>query len=171
MTVTGFRHVTAACLLVLLAGCGSPTVSGTPTTPTTGVPAVDACTLLNEQELASVGQKKDPYEKVDKRGEIGCAWVGAQFSIDLTVDAHHRLDEYLNKPQGTYVKSQQNQINGRRVLLTQAFPNNSECAVFLELGNGLFNIRLTTSGEFVGKADPCSDADRVAKVVEPKLPK
>ncbi|MCK2240514.1 MULTISPECIES: DUF3558 domain-containing protein [unclassified Crossiella] len=172
MTTTSIRWAAASGLLILLAGCGTTSVGGTPTTPSASpVPKVDACTVLNEQELSSIGQPAQPHEKLDKRGEVGCSWQGPDYGVALTVDAARKLEEYLNKPQGTYVKSQLNSINGRRGFLSQAFKGNDECAEFMELGGGLFNIRLTYAAAYAGKGDPCVDVERVAKLVEPKLPK
>jgi hypothetical protein len=169
-SVRAWHEVVGLALVLGLAACsgtgGNPSPSGGSGSSTKAVPAVDACTLLSAQELANVSlPTQGAPDKTDS--EVGCKYTGQRYLVTLAVDPARTVDGYLAGTQNFMHKL--DAVNGRRGALIQLADTHDECSQYLELGSGVFAIGLTY--KFGQKGDPCADAQNIAKVVEPKLPK
>jgi hypothetical protein len=84
------------------------------------------------------------------------------------VDPTRTVDGYLAGA-SNYLTDRQNVVNGRRGALVQSLSTDNSCTQFMGLGGGVFVVSMNYRSGQTG--DPCGDTERIAKVVEPKLPK
>jgi hypothetical protein len=169
----GMWRGTVGLVVVLgLANCGSqggatPSPSGGASSSTKAVPAVDACKVLSAQDFASVGLPAQGQARTND-GEVGCSYDGQRYIVKLMVDPTRTVDGYLAGA-SNYLTDRQNAVNGRRGALVQSVDAKNGCTQFMELGGGVFVVRMTYG--YGQTSDPCGDTERIARVVEPKLPK
>jgi hypothetical protein len=158
-------------VVLALAGCGSqggsPPPSGGASSSTKAVPAVDACTVLSAQDLASVGLPAQGQPHTN-HSEVGCRYDGQRYTAGLAVDPTRTVDGYLAGA-SNYLTDRQNSVNGRRGALIQSLDVKTGCAQYMELSGGVFVVDMQYHYGQTG--DPCGHTERIAKVVEPKLPK
>lgn len=169
-SVAAWHGVVGAAVVLGLAACQSP-AGGGPSTSTAAssgkpVPAVDGCTVLSAQELANLGLQPQGTPG-STGGEVGCSYKGQRYLVDLERDPTRTVAGYLAGA-SNYLSDRENSVNGRRSALVQSADIQS-CTQFLELGGGVFVVRMTYRSGQTG--DPCGEATSIAKVVEPKLPK
>jgi hypothetical protein len=154
-------------------GGGTTTTSGggtSPGSPTSGagVPAVDACKLLSDQDLTKAGAK-GPGVPSTVSDQVGCDYQGEAILMTLAVDQKKNLDGY-KAGASNYSKFTENKVNGRRGAVLEKLQSSPGCTQLLELGKGLFVVDLQYSYGHSG--DACAEAERIAtQVVEPKLPR
>ncbi|RSM66133.1 DUF3558 family protein [Amycolatopsis sp. WAC 01376] len=150
----------------------SPAQGGESTAPTATTggadPAsIDPCSLLGVADLASYGTFKAPVPK-DAGGARGCDFTKeaetAADAVTLGVDIRDKqgVDSVVDGGNGKTTGN----VNGRKAVLVPKPP--SGCLMALEIGAS------ARADVVVVASDPeksCGMAEKIADIVEPKLPK
>ncbi|MFK0246738.1 DUF3558 family protein [Amycolatopsis azurea] len=149
----------------------SPAPGGSSTAPTTSGGAdpasIDPCALLGVADLASYGTFKAPVPQ-DDAGARGCEFTKeaatAADAVTLGVDIRDKqgVDSVADSGNGKTT----GKVNGRKAVLVPKPP--SGCLMALELGAS------ARADIVVVASDPekaCGMAEKIADIVEPKLPK
>lgn len=155
-----------------LAGCGQQ-VAGAPSTSAadpsrSALASFDLCTVLSDDELRALGIQVETREPLDLLGQVGCQYSGEPFGLSLERDAEETVSEYAERPEN-YVSFRRNEVNGRTGAQIQVRPNREDCAQVMNAGAGsvLVGVSANTSNFTI---DPCAEALRIAKMIEPELP-
>jgi hypothetical protein len=168
----GLRISGIGLALALVAGCGATGVGGqadptsTPQASSGGsgvMPSLDPCKLLTAQELQAAGVSSDP-SPLNGGGEVGCQYA-KDYSIGLSKSSES-IDSYKSRA-ATFVKFSQHDINGRPGVQVQISKTNTECSQVLGVGSG----DVVVSVGAYSNGDPCAEVEKLAQLVEPRLPK
>lgn len=161
----------SAVLCCTLAGCDlipGSTSAQTSSTPKPS-PEFDVCQLLSEEQLVSLEVETKATPK-DWAGKVGCEREGKVFSIGLFRDVRQSFDESEKGHQSPGFQWTRVDVNGRRGAHYVASAGKTECAFIFDIG-ATANLYIQIFNKSTDPGTPCVTAERVAKMVEPNLPK
>ncbi|MGQ0776906.1 MAG: DUF3558 family protein [Pseudonocardiales bacterium] len=156
----------------LLAGGCSWQVLGSSAPPAVAdASGVDMCTILSDVELSELGIKLDTRQQVDELGVIGCQWVGRPFTLVLERD-EDTIAEYVSR-QGdpAFVFFDENTVNGRAGVHLGVEGDGTDCAQLIDGGSVSLTVAVAPSSTLAPPIDACAEAMRIARLIEPRLPK
>ncbi|MFD4182880.1 DUF3558 domain-containing protein [Rhodococcus sp. NPDC058514] len=166
----------AVCALVTAVGCGSESVSGSPSTasPESGQPSFDPCTIPDEalREVGVDPATEDPdFLGVEATGWEVCGWAADWYFV--TVFATTRsIDEVKSNPRNTGFAPA---VVGSRNAFTYhevgGDPDRGLCDVAFGVGNESVLVRVAKKGSAELRDDPCAVAIRTAVGLDDDLPK
>jgi hypothetical protein len=174
-----------------LAGCSSPqpgtalpstgvptSASGGKTTSTpagpsspaaAGTSSIDPCSLLSASDLTQYGTFSGP-DKKNLGGARVCAFqrtLASASDKELGVSINVRDTQGISTVNDVGGGKETGTVNGRKAIKASA-PSQSACLLALAVGD---NARVDVSITADSAQEACTVADKVADVVEPKLPK
>jgi hypothetical protein len=157
---------------LLEAGCGSQ-MSGAPALPAVAdASQVDMCTILTDAELTGLGIKLDTRKPFDEVGTVGCQWVGKPITLSLQRDKDTIAAYQARRDDPAFTSFSDNTVNDRAGVQLGVRRDRTQCAQFIDGGP----VSLTVSVAPAFSLDPrpidsCAEALRIAKMIEPRLPK
>ncbi len=172
-------------LVALLAGCGQQVV-GAPSASEQAEPsAVDSalasfnpCTVLSDAEIAELGFLPETRRPIDMLGQVGCAYSGPALEPDgelgrliglrLEKDLEETVSDYAARADGVFDAFRENRVNGRAGAALVLVADGRECTQLLNAGSG--TVAVGWEVREPGPTDPCAEALRVAKLIEPEVP-
>jgi Protein of unknown function (DUF3558) len=156
----------------LLAGCGSE-ASGTPPSPAVAdASKVDMCTILTDAELTRLGIELDTRKQKDELGLTGCQWLGKSFTLSLKRD-NETVASYKTRRDGpAFTTFSENTVNGRAGVRFSVDPDRTDCTQLIDGGSVSLWIAVAPAFSLDGpKINSCTEALRIAQMIEPRLPK
>lgn len=161
----------SAALCYMLTGCGpSPNTTSAQTSSTSKPsPEFDVCQLLSTEQLTSLEVQTVSTHK-DRAGMVGCQREGKAFSIGLLRSTRQTFDDFEKSKQAPGFQWTRMDVNGRRGAHFVVSSGKTECSFVFDIGStaGMY-IQIFNNSTDPGT--PCVTAERVAKMVEPNLPK
>ncbi|MDQ3988245.1 MAG: DUF3558 domain-containing protein, partial [Actinomycetota bacterium] len=160
----------------LVAGCGQQ-VTGTPSEPSGADPSgsalasFDACTLLSDVEISTLGFRPETREPTDLLGLVDCKYLGPTYGplggLRVEKEVEETVADYEARSESFDV-FRENEVNGRRGAAIELVDDGIECAQIVNAGSGTVQV----GWEFreAGPVDPCAEAMRVMTMIEPELP-
>lgn len=160
-----------ALALVLAAGCGSG-IAGSPTEPNAPPPQelVDPCSVLTEQELASLGMRLDTKRTISELDARGCGWLGDPFGISLTTDPDTVADYQARRDSPVWVSFRDVDVNGRPAVELITRTTGEQCGLQVTVGSGSLGLNVGDTSGLRVPVDECAEALRIMEMIEPKLP-
>ncbi|MGH4002325.1 MAG: DUF3558 family protein [Pseudonocardiaceae bacterium] len=157
---------------LLAAGCGSQ-VSEAPTSPVVAdASRVDMCTILTDAELTGLGIKLDTRKHVDELGVVGCQWVGQPITLRLERDNDAIAAYQTRKDDPAFTSFSENSVNGRTGVQLSVERDRTDCAQLMDGGPVSLTVAVAPSfSRNPRPIDSCAEALRIAKMIEPRLPK
>ncbi|HYZ35526.1 MAG TPA: DUF3558 family protein [Pseudonocardiaceae bacterium] len=129
---------------------------------------VDMCTILSDAELRQLGITPSTRVPVDRAGSVGCEWTGKPFILSLERESQ-TLASYRARPRGpAFISVTDNSVNGRAGLRFRVDRDGTDCEQLLDGGSVSLVVSVTSVGS---GQDPCAEALRIARMIEPRLPK
>jgi hypothetical protein len=164
--------VAMGALGALAVGCGSQV-------PATSVPPavadasrVDMCTILTDAELTELGIKLDTRTPFDEVGVIGCQWGGNAIALSLQQDEDTVAAYKARRDDRAFTSFAENTVNGRAGIQLGVRRDRTQCAQFMDGGSVSLVVSVAPSFSLdAPKLDSCAEALRIAKMIEPRLPK
>ncbi len=156
----------------LLAGCGSE-VPGTPASPAVAdASKVDMCTILTDAELTGLGIELDTRKQTDELGLTGCRWLGTPFTLSLKRDKETVASYKARQPDPAFTTFSENTVNGRAGVRFSVDPDRTDCTQLIDGGSVSLWIAVAPAFSLDGpKINSCTEALRIAQMIEPRLPK
>ncbi|MBB5152878.1 DUF3558 domain-containing protein [Saccharopolyspora phatthalungensis] len=172
---------TAGLVLIGLAGCsgGAAGSNGRTTTeqpPTSSAAAAglkdfDTCAFFTQGDLSAAGVK-GPGQKAEQLSfEPGCSYRGEKILLTLYKNAEETVDKY--ESDGHWDKYEKFSINGRnaaRAVEGGGGAVDAGCSIVLDAGDGVVLVDVTEAKPG-SVSDKCGEAEKIARHVEPRLPK
>jgi hypothetical protein len=168
------RSLIAATACVVLAGLSACSGGDQPPSgqakPSGGIAGFDPCQFFTPEELtaAGVSAQGKPYSKVSF--EPGCVWEGEKMDVVLQKNAEETVDSYAQH--GSFDRYDKMDINGRRTAraITAGAEGTGGCSTMLDSGGGvvILNVVAATRNSV---PDTCAESEKIAKLIEPRLPK
>ncbi|GAA0538332.1 hypothetical protein GCM10011581_05310 [Saccharopolyspora subtropica] len=166
-------------MLVGLAACTGGSSSGTGGTSTgmdsptsqagrSGLADFDVCNFFTPEDLAALGVHGPGEPDNTLESEPGCNYRGDVKDVTLYKAPDTTFDAYSRRNFG---ELRQYEIGGRKAAngVTAGSEGQGICSTFLEAGGG--TVVITVTGLMRDSvADPCGEAERAARQVEPRLP-
>lgn len=163
------RCVAAVALGLLASGCGA----GSNASPAVADSSrVDMCTILSAAALSRLGITPDTRTPVDREGSVGCEWVGKQFILSLERDSQ-TLASYKARPRGpAFISFAENTVNGRAGARFRVDRDGTDCEQLMDGGSVSLVVSVTPAISRNGRppVNSCTEALRIAQVIEPRLP-
>ncbi|MEU6130501.1 DUF3558 domain-containing protein [Saccharopolyspora sp. NPDC047091] len=166
----------AACAgLLSLSGCAlggtrEGQESPAPQPKATGLKDFDTCTVLSQEELAAAGVG-GPGERVEHLSfEPGCSFEGDVRLLALYKNQDQTVTSYATG--GSWDSYDQIDINGRDAAraVSSGSTDQGICNVLVNAGGGV--VIVSVSGILRDDVpDPCGEAEKIARQVEPRLPR
>ena len=162
---------TAACAgLLSLSGCAlGGEESPAPQPKPTGLRDFDPCTFLTADDLKTAGVA-EPGEQVENFSfEPGCRFEGEKTLLTLYKNQDETVISYATG--GNWDRYEQLDINGRNAAraISGGSSESGICNVLIDAGGGIAMI--TVSGALPDDVpDPCGEAEKLARRIEPRLP-
>lgn len=170
---------TAGLVLIGLAGCSGGAADGGGA-PTEGKPAPEAggalqsfdpCSFLSPEDLSAAGVK-GPGEKQDNFDhEPGCSFEGQNILLTVYKNQEETVTKY--EKDGNWDKYEKFDLNGRnaaRAVEAGGGSVDAGCSVVVDAGGGVVLVDVTEA--MPGSvSDKCGEAEKIARQIEPKLPK
>lgn len=156
----------------LAVGCGSQ-VQGTPVpSAVADASQVDMCTILTDAELTELGIKLDTRKPFDEVGLVGCQWGGKPITLSLQQD-EDTVTAYKNRRDDpAFTSFAENTVNGRAGVQLGVRRDGAQCAQFMDGGSVSLVVSVAPSFSLdPPNLDSCAEALRIAKMIEPRLPK
>jgi hypothetical protein len=133
---------------------------------------VDMCTILTDDELASLGIKLASREPNNRLGEVGCGWIGKPFTLDLERGKDTVAQYRARRDDPAFTSFADNTVNGRAGVRFSIRGDRSDCAQLIDGGPVGLVVSVAQAGSYKGlPIDPCAEAMRIAQMIEPRLPK
>ena len=155
---------------VFAVGCGSQ-VSGASAPPAVSdASQVDMCTVLSDGELSELGVKLDTRKPFNEVGVAGCRWVGKPFTLSLERDEDTLASYQARRRDPAFVGFMDNRVNGRAGAQLVVDRDGSQCTQLMDGGPVSLVVGVVASSS-LGRIDSCAEALRIAKMIEPRLPK
>jgi hypothetical protein len=155
---------------LLAAGCGSQMSGATAPPAVSDASQVDMCTVLSDRELSELGAKLDTRKAFNEVGVIGCRWVGKPFTLSLERDKDTLASYQARRRDPAFVSFVDNRVNGRVGVQLVVDRDGSQCAQLMDGGPVSLVVGVAASSS-LGPIDSCAEALRIAKMIEPRLPK
>jgi hypothetical protein len=161
----GVRRVLAAAVALAAAGCGS-------LAPSADASQVDMCTILTDRELSRLDVTPDSRQPVEQPGSVGCMWLGRAFTLDLERDKD-TVSSYKIRQRGpAFITFAENTVNGRAGVQFAVDRGRTACEQLIDGGSVSLVVTVApASSPGTPKIDSCAEALRIAKLIEPRLPK
>lgn len=157
-------------LQVLAVGCGSQVPGASAPLAVSDASHIDMCTVLSGRELSDLGAKLDTREPFNEVGVVGCRWVGKPFTLSLERDKDTLASYQARRRDPVFVSFVDNRVNGRGGAQLVLDPDGSQCAQLMDGGPVSLVVGVAASSS-LGVIDSCAEALRIAKMIEPRLPK
>ncbi len=179
MTARSGMTTAVLILAALLAGCGQQ-VAGAPSASDPAGPSgadsalasFDPCTVLSDAEIAELGFRPETRRPIDMLGQVGCAYLAERGSpllgLRLEKDLEETVADYAARADGVFDVFRENRVNGRTGAALVLVADGRECTQLLNAGSG--TVAVGWEIDDPGPVDPCDEALRVAKLIEPELP-
>lgn len=155
----------------LLGGCGL-TASGTPAHPAVAdASGVDMCSILTDAELGALGIELDTRKESAVSGLIGCHWLGDPFTLGLERDEETVAEYVARRDDPAFTSFRENTVNGRAGVQLSVESDRTDCVQMMD--GGLVSLVVAVSPAFSLEprpVDSCTEALRIAEMVEPRLP-
>jgi len=162
-------------LAALVSGCGqqvagAPSGSGGADPSGSALASFDACSLLSDAEVAALGFKPETRKPTDLLGLVGCKYLGDIYGplrgLRVEKDVETVADYQARSENFDVFRN--NEVNGRPGAAIELVDDDIECAQIVNAGLGTVQV----GWEFreAGPTDPCAEALRVMKMIEPELP-
>ncbi|MGH3872777.1 MAG: DUF3558 family protein [Pseudonocardiaceae bacterium] len=167
------RHVAlAAAAAGMLAGCSSE-VPKTPISPAVAdAGKVDMCAILTDAELTKLGIELKTRKQTDMLGLIGCHWQGEHLTLDLQRDRDTVASYKARQPDPAFTTFAENTVNGRAGVRFSVDPDRTDCTQLIDGGSVSLWIAVAPAFSLDGpKINSCTEALRIAQLIEPRLPK
>lgn len=159
------RSSAAIGLALFAAGCGG----GSPAM--TGSRQVDMCTILSGTELSQLGVVATSRIPVDRAGSVGCEWTGKPFILSLERDSQP-LASYRARPRPAFISYMENTVSGRPGARFRVDRDGTECEQLMDGGPVSLVVSVApTAADNSQPIDSCTEALRIAELIEPRLPK
>ncbi|MGI8308412.1 DUF3558 domain-containing protein [Saccharopolyspora hattusasensis] len=172
---------TAGLVLIGLAGCSGGTAGGngkttTEQTPTSssagsGLKNFDTCAFFTQEDL-SVAGVEGPGEKAEQLSfEPGCSYTGEKILLTLYKNEEETVSKY--ESDGHWDKYEKFSINGRnaaRAVEGGGGAVDAGCSIVLDAGGGVVLVDVTEAKPD-SVSDKCGEAEKIARQIEPRLPK
>ncbi|MGB8963653.1 MAG: DUF3558 family protein [Pseudonocardiaceae bacterium] len=134
---------------------------------------VDMCTIVTNPELSQLGIRLDSREPVDQFGSVGCEWVGNPFRLSLERDKE-TVASYRSRERGpAFIVYAENLVNGRAgATFAVDRDGGTDCEQLID--GGLVSLVVHVAAESGSNGpgiDSCAEALRIARLIEPRLPK
>lgn len=151
---------------LLAAGCGAASPAVTDSS------RIDMCTILSDAELSQLGITPSTRMPVDREGSVGCEWSGHPFLVSLERD-RQTLASYRSRPRGpAFISYAENMVNGRAGLRFKVDRDGTDCEQLMDGGSVSLVVSVTPVVTGTGpRVDSCTEALRIARMIEPRLPK
>lgn len=164
--------VAAAAMGLLAVGCGSQ-VSEAPASPVVADGSrVDMCTVLTDAELTGLGIKLNTRKQVDELGVVGCQWVGEPIRLRLERDEDTIAAYQARRDDPAFTSFSDNRVNGRAGIQLSVERDRTDCAQLMDGGPVSLTVAVAPSfSRNPQTIDSCAEALRIAKMIEPRLPK
>ncbi|TDD53695.1 DUF3558 domain-containing protein [Saccharopolyspora elongata] len=167
----------AGLALVGLSACsGGPGKSGEETstsTPTSaaqssGLANLDPCTFLTSEELSAAGVSGPSRPVNDLKSQPGCDWEGKDVLLTFSKNETEDFEKYSKNNFETFDRFD---INGRQAAraVTAGSGGQGICSAIISAGGGIVDVNV--AGIMRNSvADPCGEAEKIARQIEPRLP-
>ncbi|RKT83252.1 Protein of unknown function [Saccharopolyspora antimicrobica] len=165
---------TAGLALVGLSACSGGSTGGgeqpqTSAAQSSGLADFDVCNFFTAGDLSAFGVQGpgEPDSTIDT--EPGCNFRGDVKDVTLYKVPDTAFDAYTK--QGNFGSLTPYEIDGRKAAngVTKGSEGQGICSAFLDAGGG--TVIVTVTGLMRDSvADPCGEAEKVARQIEPRLP-
>lgn len=130
------------------------------------------CTILTDSELAGLGIKLSSRKQENLLGEVGCGWTGQPFTLDLARGKDTVAQYRARRNDPAFTSFADNTVNGRAGARLSVESDRRDCTQLIDGGPVGLVVSVAQSGLYTGPPiDPCAEAMRIAKTIEPRLPK
>ena len=161
-----------AAMGLLTAGCGSPVSGALAPSVMADASRVDMCTILTDAELIGLGIKLDTRKQFDEVGVIGCQWVGKPIRLSLERDEDTIAAYQARRDDPVFTSFSENSVNGRAGVQLSVERDRTDCAQLMDGGPVSLTVAVAPSfSRDPRPIDSCAEALRIAKMIEPRLPK
>lgn len=158
---------------VLAAGCAT-TATQAPKAPAPVANAnnVNMCTILMPAELTSFGAQVDAVRHFNTTGVVGCRWQGKSYTLSLARDNSTLTGYQAHRNDPKYVNFADNTVNGRAGAHFSVNTTGMQCAQLIDGGTVSLSVSVALLRTVNSpQLEPCAEALRIARVVEPRLPR
>lgn len=157
---------------LLAAGCGSQLPGAPAQPPVADASRVDMCSVLTDAELTRLGIKLDTRKQVNELGVVGCQWVGKPITLSLERD-NDTIAAYQDRHDDpSFTSFSENSVNGRTGIQLSVERDRTDCAQLMDGGPVSLTVAVAPSfSRNPQSIDSCAEALRIAKMIEPRLPK
>lgn len=166
----------AGLALVGLSACSGGTSKGgeEPSTPTSaaqssGLANFDPCTFLTPEELSAAGVSAPSRPVDDIKSQPGCDWEGEDVLLTLSKNETEDFEKYSKNNFETFDRFD---LNGRQAAraVTAGSGGQGICSTIISAGGGIVDVNV--AGIMRNSVpDPCGAAEKIARQIEPRLPK
>jgi hypothetical protein len=130
------------------------------------------CTILTDQELTSLGIELRSRKPVDRLGSVGCGWIGKPITLGLARDNETLTSYRARRHSPTFTSFVDNTVNGRAGAHLSVDRDRDDCTQLIDGGTVSLSVDVAPAFTLNGsKIDSCSEALRIAQMIEPRLPK
>ncbi|MCA1195897.1 MULTISPECIES: DUF3558 domain-containing protein [unclassified Saccharopolyspora] len=148
---------------------GSEQNSPEPQPKASGLKDLDPCAFFTPDDLAAAGVGGAPERVEDVSFEPGCSFEGESAMLTLYKNQDETVGSYATH--GNWDSYQKFDINGRAAAtgVSAGATDRGICNVLVDAGGG---VAIVTVNEIFpgGIPDPCGEAEKIARQVEPRLP-
>ncbi len=156
---------------LLAAGCGAQVSTAPPPPAVVNSSQVNMCTILTAAELTALGAQLDTRKRVNKAGVIGCRWQGKSYILSMARDNSTLAGYQGHRNDPNIVNFADNRVNGRAGARFGVDRNGSHCAQLIDGGSVSLSVSVAVPPNLPAPPDPCTEALRIAQMIEPRLPK
>jgi hypothetical protein len=151
--------------------CGSQGSPGPAPPPVADASKIDMCTILTDRELTSLGAQPGTRKSFDNSGVIGCRWQGKSYTLSME-RANSTLAGYrAHRNDPSFINFADNTVNGRAGSHFGVDKSGSQCAQLMDGGSAALAVSVAVLRTASAPVDPCTEALRIAQMIEPRLPK
>lgn len=145
---------------------------GAPTTETqqaTGLSSFDPCNFFTPEELTSAGVQPGPGRPANAiESQPGCDWEGENVLLTLSKNETSDFEAYSKN---SFEKFERFDVDGRQAAraVTAGSGGQGICSVILSAGGGIVDVNVAGIMRD-SVADPCGEAEKLARQIAPRLP-
>lgn len=172
------RSLVAACagfVLLGTAGCGPGGLagddSGEPSAPPqeAGLAGVDPCAVLSPEKLTELGLEGPGQPLNDAPSEPGCDYMGDVIGATVSKNQGKTVESYAK--QANWAKFESTDVNGRvgASAVDKGATQARICSAMFNAGGGVIVVDVSETRP--GNLDECGEALKIAKLIEPNVPK
>jgi hypothetical protein len=154
------------------AGCDSQAPGVPAQLPVANASRVDMCAVLTDAELTGLGIKLETRKQVNELGVVGCQWVGKPITLSLERDEDTIAAYQARRDDPAFTSFSDNRVNGRAGIQLSVERDRTDCAQLMDGGPVSLTVAVAPAFSLnPPKMDSCAEALRIAKMIEPRLPK